>query len=236
MAKTFPTAFPAEGESHAERRVFERLREALSAEYTVIAQVAWLVRRPGMGLHDGEADIVIAHPRLGLLAIEVKGGLVNFDPSMGWASNGTPVKDPFRQARDGANELSRRLRASPRTRGYAYPFGYAVWFPDIDAVRLAPRLDAPDEIILDAADLDFARTAIEGLFQYWFTDPGRPGPGQSGVDELVRLLAPSWELRPLLGPTIARETSEQQRLTEQQFNIVQALSRHRRALIAGCAG
>src|SRR5438552_5482572 len=115
MARTFPDVFPADAESEAERRVFDRLRDGLGADYTVIAQVAWLVDEPGSVPRDGETDIVIVLPDWGILAIEVKGGVIGFDPERGWTSNRKPIKDPFRQARSAANELVRRLRASPRT-------------------------------------------------------------------------------------------------------------------------
>lgn len=236
MARTFPDVFPPEAESEAERRVFERVREGLPADYTVVAQVAWVVQHPGSVPHDGEADLVIVHPDWGVLAVEVKGGLIACDPHGGWTSNGMGIKDPFRQARDAAHELDRRVRASVRTRGYSYPFGYAVWFPDVDAIRLPARLDAPEEIICDAADLDAVQQAVDGIFDFWLPDPAPPGPGRLGVDELVHLLAPTWVLRPLLGPAIQREMVEQQRLTEQQFVVLRALGRHRRALIGGCAG
>lgn len=230
MARTYPEAFPEEGASEAERRVFEALRDRLGPEYTVIAQLAWLSPEPSGRPREGEADIVVVHPDWGLLAVEVKGGIIAADPGRGWTSNGESIKDPVAQARRAAHELSRRLQVAPPTRGYSYPFGYGVWFPDVDATRLPPRPDAPDQVVLDADALRRPEAAIEGLYAYWLPDPTPPGPGPAGVSALVQLLAPTWTLRPLLGPSIRRETAELRRLTEQQFGVLRLLGRRPRAL------
>lgn len=231
----FPENFPEDADSEAERHVFNALKECLGAEYTVIAQVAWLARGPCRP-EDGEADLVVIHPDWGFLTIEVKGGVISSDPLHGWSSNGTKIKDPVKQARAAGHELWRRLRSANQTRAYTYTLGYGVWFPDVDAARLPQRPEAPDEIVLDGTSLNSAAAAIEGLFNYWYPEDQPPGPGPAGVDALVRLLAPSWILRPLLGSRIQREAAEQRRLTEQQFSILRGLRNRRRALIAGCAG
>jgi hypothetical protein len=68
-------------ESHgekAERRVFERLRAALPPEYRLYPNVSWIGRTAAhRGLRDGEADLVIAHPDLGFLVVEVKSGTLS---------------------------------------------------------------------------------------------------------------------------------------------------------------
>lgn len=48
----------------AERLVFERMRAALPPEYRLYPNVKWIGRTARhRGLRDGEADLVIAHPR-----------------------------------------------------------------------------------------------------------------------------------------------------------------------------
>src|ERR1700737_3828758 len=98
MARTLPETFSDDAASEAERRVFEALRAHLGPEYTVISEFAWLRSNAGRP-QDGETDVVVVHPDWGLLAIEVKGGVVTSDPFHGWTSNGVGIKDPVKQAR-----------------------------------------------------------------------------------------------------------------------------------------
>jgi hypothetical protein len=59
----------------AERLVADRLRAALSPDYRLLSNVAWLARiAANRGLRDGEADIVLAHPDRGFLVFDVKSG------------------------------------------------------------------------------------------------------------------------------------------------------------------
>lgn len=236
MARMFPERFPDSSPSHAERRVFEALRDGLGDPYVVFAQVAWLASHPGGRPREGETDVVIAHPEWGMLAIEVKGGIITFDPADGWTSNGRPIKDPVAQVRGAAHDLGRYLREVPSTRTYSYPFGYAVWFPDGDAVRVRVRPDAPAEIVLGAAELGAVGEAVGSLFDHWLGRTQQPGPGPTGIEALIRLLGRHWTFGPLLGAEIGRVADQLRTLTEQQFGLLTFLGNRPRALIAGCAG
>src|SRR5215211_6642555 len=105
-------------DSAAERRLYEDFLEQLDDAYVVYHSVDWVVagRR---GRNEGEADFVITHPELGLLALEVKGGRIAFDPrTKRWTQtghSGTHVlsEDPFHQAQDGMRSLVRILEGQP---------------------------------------------------------------------------------------------------------------------------
>ena len=104
--------------TRAERHVFERLRAALPPEYTMLANIAWLVRDHGVE-REGEADLVIAHPERGFLAVEVKAGQIRRD-SQGrwWAGIGQLDRSPFQQAADSHHSLVAKLRrCRPGRRG-----------------------------------------------------------------------------------------------------------------------
>jgi hypothetical protein len=236
MARLFPEELPDDAPSEAERRALNALRDGLDDRHTVLAQLSWLAPHPDGRPREGEADLVIVHPEWGFLVIEVKGGFITSDPVRGWASNGRRIKDPIRQAQSASHHLSDRLGAGISTRAFNYPFGHAVWFPETDAVGLPPRMDAPDAIVLDADSLGQPTEAIGAAFNYWLPDPLPQGPGEAGVKALVSLVAPSWDLRPMLGAAIRRDAAAYGRLTAQQFDLLRTLGRHRRALIAGCAG
>src|SRR5687767_15850181 len=59
-----------------EDRLALALEKALKSPWAIYRNVAWPEKRPGDEPADGEADIVVAHPDLGVMVIEVKGGRV----------------------------------------------------------------------------------------------------------------------------------------------------------------
>jgi hypothetical protein len=67
----------------SEARLQSVLETALKAPWVIYRNVAWLEKRPDDEPGDGEADIVIAHPDLGVMVIEVRavacGGSVRDD-------------------------------------------------------------------------------------------------------------------------------------------------------------
>lgn len=101
-------------DSAAERRLYEGFLERLDDAYVVYHSVDWVVAGR-KGPDEGETDFAITHPELGLLALEVKGGRIAFDPrSKRWTQtghSGTHVldEDPFHQAKDGMHSLVRIL-------------------------------------------------------------------------------------------------------------------------------
>ena len=67
-------------DSAAERRLYEGFLAQLDDEYVVYHSVDWVLAGPN-GPDEGEADFVVTHPELGLLALEVKGGRLHYDPA-----------------------------------------------------------------------------------------------------------------------------------------------------------
>ena len=237
MARMFPSRPKLDTKSQAELKLYKALQEALPDDYVVFHSVAWLARDPRSGAQDGEADFVIAHPTRGVLVIEVKGGRITYDGAAGrWYSNEHSIQDPFEQARGNKHSLLAKLKDLPYWRNRWLTIGHAVAFPDV-VVKHDLRLDAPQDIILDARDLMALRSWVDAAFAYYSArDAQAGGPGQGGVEELVRLLSPSWELRSPLGVEFAGEETAIIRLTEEQFNLLDFLSDQRRVAISGCAG
>ena len=75
------------------------------------------------------------------------------------------------------------------------------------------------------------------MFAYYQARDAQAGSvGQTGLDELVHLLSPSWELHAPLAAEFVDEEREIVRLTTQQFNLLDFLGSRRRVVIYGCAG
>jgi hypothetical protein len=233
----YPDRVKVDTKSPAERKLYETLREGLPGEYVVFHGVAWLVRNPRGGARDGEADFVIAHPERGILVLEVKGGVIRYDGATNeWFSGNYAVKDPFEQAKGNKYSLLDKLHDLPYWGNRWLTLGHAVAFPDV-TVKTDLRLDAPQAIIMDAFDLDRVQPWVDAALDYWRQTDERTGaPGREGIEELIRLLSPSWELRTPLAVEFAAEEDAIIRLTEEQFDDLSLLTFQRRVAISGCAG
>ena len=132
-------------------------------------------------MREGEADLLLLHPELGMLVLEVKGGRVAFDGRAGtWTSTGRDgtlheIKDPFAQARRSVKALAAKA-AALTVEGQAMPefvHGHGVVFPDFDYEPGVEPVSAPRELVIDARDLAGDVTGrVEALFRAW--GAGRP--------------------------------------------------------------
>lgn len=242
MARMIPAHLPEDGAgvSAAERTLFKEFARQLGAEWAVLHSVHWLARESGRS-RDGEADFLLAHPRHGVLVLEVKGGAISRDgatmawSSRDWGGEAHAIKDPFEQAERSMYALRDKLADAPETAGHAYRLARAVAFPDIlvGDTELGPN--APRALILDSGDLN---TLVRALTRAFAASPGGgAGTGEAGVQALVQLLKPPVELaRPGLRGEMLRQDDAFLRLTAQQYALLDFLGGHRRVAIDGAAG
>ena len=171
----FPEHLPAsvlnDPRCSAERLLYEALAR-LDNEYRVFYSVAWQART-NRGATDGEADFVVAHPDLGLIVIEVKGGGISYDARLKqWYStdrNGVThdIKDPADQARTSHHRLLEKLADMPKWNSRWLTIGHMVAFPDVHVGYVALRPDLPPSIILDAASMADLDRALRAGFKYY---------------------------------------------------------------------
>lgn len=233
MARMQPESPRPSTESPAERVMFTALRDGTSDDFVAYHSVAWLV--PGEGApRQGEADFVVAHPKLGTAIIEVKGGAIRYDAALAkWWSGQHEIVDPFEQARRSSHVLRESVsRVTGKQRG-SLQIGYGVAFPDIQLRDVDLRMDAPREIVLSAGDLNDTEAGLRRLFGYW---RGRNASPAIPIAALDTLLAKSFELPAPLGVRLGRHERELLTLTEQQYDILDKLARQTRVAICGCAG
>lgn len=237
MARMIPKKPHPDTKSQAELKLFAEFEKQLPDDYTVFHSVSWQLKTHQRGLEDGESDFLIAHPKFGLLIVEVKGGHIRYDGFTDqWSSNNNPIKDPFKQGRKNKYSLLEKLRELPVWRNRWLTVGYAAAFPDVP-VKGDLRLDAPRELILDTVDLRDLRDWVERALTYLQGRRPDDSPlGPQGLESLIDTLSPSIDLPLLLATEIESDKQEQERLTRDQFRILDFLSRHRRVMIAGCAG
>jgi hypothetical protein len=239
MARMYPKPISPDTQSHAERKLYHALDEHLTNTYIAIHSAAWIARNPRSGASDGETDFVIAHPQKGVLVVEVKGGNIRLDQkTQQWWSNQNRIKDPFKQAKDATYSLLSKFSDSDVTKHYSYPVFQAVAFPDV-GLSADLRPDAPREIIIDQTRMNNLTDVLDTLFTYWqgHSEHGtKKPPGEAGIEALVNLLAPKWELRSKLAHDIEEDVDEIKELTTRQFMLLTFLQSRRRAVIMGGAG
>ncbi len=237
MARMIP--FPMlPTESAAERRLYEGFLEQLDDAFVVYHSVDWVVGGRA-GPDEGEADFVITQPELGLLALEVKGGRVAFDPgSKRWTQTGHSGthdldEDPFHQAKGAMHSLVRILEGQPGWERWRPSYGFGVAFPDGRYERPA-HPGAPVEIVIDHDDLHRLAERVPEVMRTW----ARPGRrfGADGMDAVAMALGFRVEIRTPLRLRFDEEDKKIVELTSDQAWVLAFVLHRRRAAVTGPAG
>jgi len=242
VARMYPTRLAEDTESPAERRLYRELERQLPNDYVVMHGVKWLNRHARYERHDshGEADFVIAHPRRGILVIEVKGGAIAgawADDT--WTSTSAggyvhQIKNPFRQAERAYWALSAKLAENPATSPYRYPMFKGVAFPDMLIRGTNLGIDWDRQLALDSSDLNVLAAAVDRMYG---KDPQHQPLPKAAIDALVSLLQPTLVLdRPGLVADVLAGEDVILRLSEEQVRLLDLLRNQRQAVIDGCAG
>lgn len=225
-----PMSFPAGG-APSERSVFNALSR-LPDPWHVIHSVAWQSLRNGRQ-GDGEADFVLIHERHGLIVIEAKGGSIQIVDG-DWVTSNTIGQhriNPIEQAVSSKHALMSYLRDSIEDLPWI-EHGHAVWFPEI---RVSGDLSAaaPDELVLDKADLERPEAAVNDIVNRWGLHKAIP---TETVAAIVNRLAPTVTIRHTLADEIESIHARQLSLTDAQRQALDGLKRSRRVIVYGGAG
>lgn len=243
MARVYPRTLLAEDcKSSAERRVFDILEKEMPAEWEVFHSVGLMVRDPGEGARDDEADFVLCHPDKGIVCLEVKGGGIDcrYGEWYRTSRNGPAerIPDPFSKAVDHRYSLRRKLEQGLGQRRSRELFlVHALAFPDIVAQRLVLGPDAPAEIIVDRNDLRSPSEAVERILAYHrgAREKRRP-PGEEDATALRDLLCPRISIPVTWAAEFVDEEEEMVLLTSEQSRLLRRVRRNPRMFVAGCAG
>ncbi|MCC7494881.1 MAG: ATP-binding domain-containing protein [Fimbriimonadaceae bacterium] len=244
MARMYPPQLPAavreDPARRAESLLFDLLADLPDGWHAHYSE-RWQAGRDDPQRRDGEADFVVAHAAHGWLVIEAKGGRMAYFGHLGkWLScdsQGRPrrdSRDPVEQARSGFWVLREALASRPAWGTSAVQAGYAVAFPDLQVAADQPLPpDTHRDWLLDSVDCDRLLPALLRALRFWQRDNHEP-LGEQRLAVLNELLD-GWVQLP---SGISHAALEQRwvELTQQQFEVLDLLQQHRRALIAGCAG
>ena len=244
MARLIPDFLSEDCKSNAERRLFERCRDELSSDFTVLHSL-------GVARHDykltSEADFVIVHPEA-VLVLEVKGGRVSRRDGAWFFTNRYGEMNKRRESpMQQAASVTAALRNSVRDHfGHASPqkrvaFGYATFFTDIPFTESSPEWDPRRIYDIDAWRRPLAEVVNDAIAysraEMERTTGHEPhslsAPEQA---ELTQFLRGDFEKVPSLSVTI--DGLEQQRilLAPRQYAVLDQLGRNPRMFIEGRAG
>ncbi len=242
--RTLPPDILANTLRSTECEVYRRLEAVLDDSFAVYYSRPWLGLKPNGEEIDGECDFVIAHAKLGLLTLEVKGGAVAYDPMTDiWTSRDRwqlthSIKNPVQQARSSKHELLRKLNGSPHWKPRWIRARHGVVLPHSSTPAGDLGADMPLRLFCFTEEFESGlRDWVVKRFGDRPKDEGRTEDlGQDGLRALEKILARPFQLRTPLGTTLSRDDAALQVLTQQQFHILRAIEAVLRAAVSGGAG
>jgi hypothetical protein len=242
MARMIPDQPPPPGPGRdAERMVWEALKRTLDDDFHVYWELRYLEPT------EGEADFLIVHRKLGLMALECKGKGVRRDKAGRWVrlSGGReePLhEDPFLQAQNTIHELKRTLQS--RLTGlvgradFPFRFGHAAIFPKATRLEINLPLDTPAEICFDASDLVRLGDRVVGTMKTWRDRRGAVRPlSEPDFNRFLKgVLHREINIVPGLGARLYANELTFIKLTEEQVTALEGALDNTRLRVAGGAG
>ncbi|MTI94707.1 MAG: DUF2075 domain-containing protein [Firmicutes bacterium] len=248
MAIMIPSVISPEVKSSAERRVFKWFQNSPQTDN-------WIVLHSlGISTHNkviyGEIDFFILVPRMGLFALEVKGGRVRRENGIWLFTNkygetNSKVRGPFDQAKDGVfsivSALKKRLNSDHRYLSNVF-FGFGVMFPDIEYE--AAGIDEEQWQVFDSRDANHVKSFIErladGARRKWESVYGNFDESRLPTAEDVRYLASllRGDFDYAISMIAQLRTADEAlvTLTKEQYRCLDQLDDNPRCLIHGPAG
>lgn len=239
MARLIPPTIHSSVRSGAERRLFRTLERAPGTDEWICLHSLALARHESK--RRGEIDFLLITP-LGIFVLEVKGGRIRREAGSWVFTNrfgesNRRSESPFDQAAGAMFALERRIRDGLGAAWADLLFGYGVVFMDVEFQSVGAEAD-PD-LVYDARDRHrpFEKW-IERLARY--TRAAQPrtrrAPTRKEIEDVATFLRGDFDLEPSLA-TVAEDTkAEQDALTREQQEVLDALAEEPRLLVDGPAG
>ncbi len=244
MARMFPTDSPQDtGSRTAEPIVYRRLKEQLSDEFVVIHSLPWLAsvakEIDSRSVPTGEIDFLILHQNLGILAIEVKGGIFTYNRTEFVYKRTGQVIDPVRQVRRGVHALAKLLHESGAG---SWRIGYCLIFPESEMQEAIPislidfTVQPPQPIVFDISDLNNLGTNIQDVMTYWKKSLSTWQITKKQFEKLIDVLLPSADYTPCWQTRINNDIVTWLQLTPEQTGCLNKITQENRLVVTGFPG
>ena len=244
MARIFPQASPRNtGSTKAEPDIYWRLKKQLSDDFVVIHSLPWLAsvakEIDGRFVPTGEIDFIVLHQELGILAVEVKGGIFGYDKTeFVYKRTGQRI-DPVRQVRRGTHALSKLLH---NIGAGSWRIGYCLIFPHSEIREKIPialtdfSIQPPQPILLDIRDLNTLGHQIQEIMSYWKKALNTWQIKKQQFEKLIHILLPSADYTPCWQTRIDNDTVIWLKLTPEQSRCLDIISQENRLVVTGFPG
>lgn len=232
------------GSERAEPNIYWHLKNQLSDDFVIIHSVPWLSSRAaeidGRPVPTGEIDFLILHPLLGILAVEVKGGVYGFHRTeFVYLQTGKKI-NPERQVSRGAHGLSKWLKGNGLQ---GVKIGYAIFLPDseVNGRGLPPSLidtslPTSQTLVLDKKDIHNLSQQVEKLMLYWKKSLNTPELGADRLETLIDFICPVEDYTPSWQTKIEFDNKQWLALTGDQSFYLERLFEKNRAVMTGAPG
>ena len=248
MAIMIPSAISPEVKSNAERKIFEWFQNAPGTD-------KWIVLHSlGITTHNkviyGETDFLVLAPKLGLFAIEVKGGRVKREHGIWYFTNrygdtNSKARGPFEQAKDGIFSIVEAIKKRTDTDHQNINnmlFGYGVMFPDIEFTSAC--VEEVQWQVFDSRDgsnvRQFIKRLSDGAKAKWEEHYGPVSdsrlPDSADVKYIASLLRGDFDCTVSMSAQLRNSSEALIALTKEQYRCLDQLDDNPRCLIQGSAG
>ncbi len=241
MARFIPVINLEQISNPSERKVASLLANHLSDQVNVIHSFNWVHKRDSGILVEGECDFIVLDPHNGLLFVEVKGGIVGFDPQteewwrLSRYNTKIPLnKDPFKQVQHNMYAIVDHIKEQLKLPQLDCTYGFAVIFPDGRFQGQVPPSITRAQII-DATDMAKIETRLARIFSL-FRRSSNMKLTRAQARKIEFTLFPKFDIVPVLWRKIEDQEERLHRLTEEQKNLLEVLTNQSMASIQGGAG
>lgn len=244
MARMIPITGPLETDSYGEQRIYQLLKRGLPDDFIVIHSLPWL--SSGVKEIDpsypptGEIDFIIIHESLGILALEVKGGIQRVEGSTFVYIKTGRSGNHVRQARKNAHGLAKWLGSDSHLR---LRIGYGLIFPDsefgekfISPALIDLSIATPQAIFIDRLGMTSLAQRVREIMVYWKQANCTSSLGINRVTRLLEVLCPEFDGTPSWGSRVEYDNRTWLRLTEEQEAIVNTATTRARIVVTGWPG
>ena len=226
----------------AERKVIEALA-GLDGTWHIFHTTDWRSIDKVDGERIGEVDLIVFHPHLGILFVEIKGGGIILEAGKWYYRNSftgemkeslkmSPLKQAYRSQRYFAERLERRSLGQGILKSTAIT--HTAWFPDIEWNAPLPPEIPNASFLLDARHLGDPEKAIGTILTQ--SSPHSEKWTKKEINTLIEVIAPEVNLMQPLAVDIGTIRDRLFRMTDNQIETLRVLRNINRLLVEGCAG
>lgn len=247
-AHIFPKDDEMKDIPYSERLVYDYLSK-LNDSFYIFHSVQWVKKNHNKNYTWKENDFLILNKNLGMLVMEVKGGIINYKDGVfhqkNIQTNETKTldekkkNDPLSQAVDGVYHYRKLLDEIEYNFYKKFPVEVAVWFPGCEIgekIKTFPlSYREIKEAVLDSTVFSFGTKKIFDIYEF-YNASAKTNIKDEEFNKVLNLIAQDFEL--VAAPIIKKGELDHVflKFTNEQIGLLDYISEQKSATIQGVAG